>query len=99
MDILRAAVDDVCATFGDVLHFRDPHFGCVIHNGFNQYHRHRDEYAGTWHDIHEDAVVRVDLVDYRILARCSYASLGGCSNHDVDGYPLWHEFLLGCRWW
>ena len=99
MDVLCAIVDDLRTTIGDVLHFRYPHFGCVIHHGFNQYHRHRNEHAGPWHDVHEDAAVRVDMVDYRVLACCSDARTRGRCNHDVDGYSLRHELLLGCRWW
>ncbi len=99
MDVLRATVNNLRTTFRDVLYFRDSHFGCVIHHGFNQHYRYRDEYAGSWHDLHEDATVRVDVVDHRVLASCSDASASGRRNHDVDGYSLRHELLLRCRWW
>ena len=68
--------------------FASPRSGCVVHHGLDQYHRHRDEYAGAGHDLHEDAPVRLDLVDHRLLAGRCHAGSGGCRDHDANGCPL-----------
>jgi len=48
---------------------------------------------------HEDALVRLDLVDNSLPAGGGYAGTGGGGDHDAYGYPLWHQLLLCCRWW
>ena len=62
--------------------------GSVLHHGLHQYHRHGDEYAGARYDLHEDAVVCLDLVDHRVFAGGGNAGSGRCGDHDADGYPF-----------
>ena len=40
--------------------------------------------------LYEDAHVRVDLVDYCLLASGGYACISRGCDHDVDGYQLWY---------
>ena len=73
--------------------FAHPYLGRVIDHGLDQYHCHGDEHACAGHDIHENAHVRLDLVDHCLSAGCGDASVGGCRDHDADGYPFRHQLL------
>ena len=79
-----------------VLYLCDSHSWCVFDHGVDQHYRHGNEHARAWHDLHEDAYVRLDLADHRLSARCGDAGTGGCCHHDVDGYPFRHQLFLGC---
>ena len=59
-----------------------------INYGFDQYYCHGNEYACPGYDLHENAHVRMDMVDYSVLASCGYAGIGRRGNYDVDGYQL-----------
>ena len=48
---------------------------------------------------HEDADVRLDLVDHRLFVGCCDARFGRCSNDDVDGHPFWYQLFQRRRWW
>jgi hypothetical protein len=70
--------------------FCGPYHGRIIDYGFNQHHHNHFEYARTWHDINEDAVVRLDLVDYRLFIDCCDAGSRRCSDHVIDRSSFRH---------
>jgi hypothetical protein len=86
--------NDVRAAVGHLLYFCHPYFGRVINHGLDQYHCHGDEHACAGHDVHENAHVRVDLVDHCLFAGCSDASVSGCRDDDANGYSLRHQLLF-----
>ena len=90
LDFLCPTVDNLCRSIGDVLYFLYPCVGAFFHYGLNQYHRDGNEYACSWHDLYENAVICVDVADNSIpVSRCN-AGARGCGDHDVNGRTLWH---------
>ena len=65
---------DYAPAIDDLLYFRYPPAGYVIHHGGNQYYCHYPEPSGTGHDYDENAAVCMDLVDHRLSVDCGYAS-------------------------
>ena len=93
LDVLRAAVDDLRAGDGHLLHLRRAPDGRVVDHGLDQHHRHHSEHARTGHDAHEDAAVRLDLADHRLPAAGRHAGAGGCGHHDAVRHSLRHQLL------
>ena len=88
LDVLRATVDNLCRPISNVLHFLHSRSWSFVHHGLHQYHCNCDEYAGTRHDLHEDAIVCLDLADNGLPASGGDAGIGWCGDHDVDGCAL-----------
>ena len=98
LDVLCAAIDDLCAGYGDVLHLRCAHDGRLLDHGQYQHHRHHPEHAGAGHDPDADAAVRLDLADHRLPAAGRHAGTGRCGHHDAVRHPLRHQLLQRGRW-
>jgi len=66
--------------------FWRPYYGSIFNNGIDQYHSDRYEYAGSWHDLHEDATICLDMGNHCVSFGGCNASTSRCSYYDVDGH-------------
>jgi cytochrome c oxidase subunit 1 len=66
-----------------------PNFGWTFYAPLSttygpEHYRYNHQYACSWHDIHEDAYLCMDMVHHCILTYRCNACIGWCGNNDVD---------------